>query len=137
MAEKAVLGKQIVVRMINKSGTLADISGILYDCGLNIEAVNGYAIDDIATITFITDDNLRAAEALKKAGYTDCKEKEVIIIELQNRIGGLKNISTKLANEGIDINYIHAGVCPIGSPAKIALSTDNNESALKVLEVKD
>lgn len=134
MIRTATIGKEIVVRIINKIGVLADVAGILSDASINIEGVNGYVVKDIATIMILTNDNLRAVEALKKAGYTDCKEKEIVIIELENKIGSLKNITVKLAEAGIDINHIYATSCSNGCPAKIALSTNNNEKAITVFK---
>jgi hypothetical protein len=134
MVRSAAIAKEIAVRIINKIGVLADVSGILSECGINIEAVNGYAVKNIATIMILTNDNLRAVEALKKAGYTDSKEKEVVIIELENKIGSLKDITAKLAEEEIDISHIYATVCSGGCPAKIVLSTNNNEKTLAIFK---
>ena len=133
MIKGAVLGKEIVVRVINKIGVLSDMATILSDCGINIHAVNGYAVENIATIRFFTEDNVRAIDALKKSGYTDTKEKEVVVLELENKIGSLKNITSRLAGDGIDIVHIYGTACSCGCPAKIVVSASNNEKALVVL----
>jgi hypothetical protein len=134
MIKSAVMGKEIVVRVINKIGVLSDMSTTLSDHGINIQAVNGYAVENIATIRFFTEDNVRAIEALKKSGYTDTKEKEVVVLELENKIGSLKNITSRLAKEGIDIIHIYGIACSGGCPAKIVFSTSNNEKALVVFK---
>jgi len=134
MIKSATIGKEIVVRIINKIGVLADVAGILSDASINIEGVNGYVVKDIATIRILSNDNLRAVEVLKKAGYTDCKEKEAVIIEMENKIGNLKNITAKLAEAGIDINHIYATSCSNACPAKIVLSTNNDEKAIAVFK---
>ena len=41
-----------------------------------------------------------------------------------------KTITTKLAEEGIDIKYIYGTTCPGDCPAKIVISTNNDEKAL-------
>ncbi len=80
MLKSAQLGKEIVVTVINKIGVLADISKMLADHGINIEAIMGYAVNNDAMIMVVTEDNLRAMDALKKAGYKGAKENPVIIL---------------------------------------------------------
>lgn len=132
MIKEARLGREIEVRVINKIGVLADMSKILAERGVNIEAVAGYAVEASkeAKIMLVADDNLRAVEALKKSGYKSVKENEVVIIDLENRAGALKLICAKLAAEDIDIKKIYGTACADSCPAKIVLSTSNNEKAL-------
>ena len=130
MLKKAHLGKEIVVTVINKIGVLADISKILADHGLNIEAVGGYAIDAEAKIMIVAEDTLRATDALRKAGYNSLKEREVVVVELENKPGALKLITSTLAAQGIDIKQVYGTTCAGGCPARIILLTSDNEKAL-------
>lgn len=134
MLKNANLGKEVSITIVNKIGILADMSKILTDQGINIEAVAGYAKDNQkeAEIIFVTDDNFRAVDALRNSGYQSTKEREVIIIELENKPGALKNITTQLAQNNIDIKYIYGTTCPAGCPARIVLSTSDNEKTLAV-----
>ncbi|MDP3731962.1 MAG: ACT domain-containing protein, partial [Candidatus Omnitrophota bacterium] len=126
----------IIVTVMNKVGVLADMAKILADHGINIEAVKGYAEDGQAKIMLITDDNLRTMDALKKNGYKGAVESEMIMLELENKPGALKYITGKLASEEIDIKFIYGTTCPGGCPAKIILSTSNNEKALVAFKAK-
>jgi len=136
MLKDVNLAKEIVVTVGNKIGVLADISKILADHGINIEAVAGYADNAEAKIMLVTDDNLRSVDALNKKNYKSIVEKEIIVIELENKAGALKNITSKLASEGIDIKYIYGTACSAGCPAKIILSTSDNEKALVAFKIK-
>jgi hypothetical protein len=130
MIKSAQLGKEIVMTVINKIGVLADMSKLVADHGINIDAVVGYAMNNEAKIMLVTADNLRAADALKKAGYKNIKEEEVVVVDLENKPGALKNITAALAGQGIDIRHVYGTVCSAGCPAKIVLSTSDNEKAL-------
>lgn len=130
MLKSANLGKEINVTVINKIGVLADMSKVLADHGINIEAVAGYAENDNAKIMLVTGDNLRAVDALKKKGYKSAAEKEVIILDLENKAGALKNVTVTLENAGIDIKYIYGMTCASDCPARMVLSTSDNEKAL-------
>jgi hypothetical protein len=135
MVKEVNIGKEIVVTEKNKIGVLADIARLVSDHGINIEAVAGYAgADGVAKIMIVTNDNLRAKEAIQKKGYKDVKESEIVIIELENKIGALKNITAKLVAENIDIRYMYATTCPAGCPAKLVFSTTANEKAVVSLK---
>jgi len=130
MLKNAHLGKEIVVTVVNKIGVLADMAKIMAEHGLNIEAVAGYATDSEAKIMLVTNDNLRASDALRKAGYKSLKEHEVVIVELENKAGALKQVTGTLASQGIDIKHIYGTTCPGGCPARIVISASDNEKAL-------
>ena len=136
MLKGAKLTKGMIVTVENKIGALADMSKILADHGINIEAVKGYAEDGKAKIMLITDDNLRSIDALKKSGYKSAVESEMIMLELENNPGALNNITAKLASEEIDIKFIYGTTCPSGCPARIILSTSDDEKALVALKAK-
>ncbi|MDD5431887.1 MAG: ACT domain-containing protein [Candidatus Omnitrophica bacterium] len=130
MVRSAKLSKEIVVTVVNKIGILADMSKLLADHGVNIEAVAGYAVNNEAKIMLITDDNLRSSDALKKAGYKSLVEREVLVVELENKPGALKQITAKLSGENIDIKQVYGTVCSGSCPAKIVLATSDNEKAI-------
>ena len=134
MVKSAQLAKQIVVTIANKVGILAEISKLVADHGINVEAVAGYAINNEAKIMFLTSDNQRVTDALKKAGYSSIKEEEVVVVELENKAGALKNITGVLVDQGIDIKQVYGTACIAGCPAKIILSTSNNDKVLVALK---
>jgi len=130
MIKSANLGKELVVTAPNKIGILANMSKILADHGINIEGVAGYAANNEAKIMLVVDDTLRGREALEKNGYKAIKENEIIIIDLENKPGALKGITAKMVAEKIDIKYTYGSACPEGCPARLILSTSDNERAL-------
>lgn len=134
MLKSAELGKELVVVVLNKIGVLVDMSKILADHGINIEAVAGYTKDNEAKIMLVTDDNLRAKDALIQSGYKNAQENPVVIIKLENKPGALKNITARLASNNIDIKYIYGTTCSSECPARLILSTDDNEKALVVFK---
>lgn len=136
MLKAADLGKEINMTVINKIGVLADMAKILADHGINIEAAAGYAEKDNAKIMLVTDDNLRAVDALKKKGYKSAAEKEVVILELENKTGALKNVTVTLESAGVDIKYIYGTTCAGTCPARLVLSTSDNEKALVAFRKK-
>lgn len=135
MIKTLVRGKEISVVVINEIGALARITSFLVNHGINVEAIAGYSnnVGDQAELIFITDNNLAAINELESNGYRDVRENDVIIVELDNRPGALKNISERLAQNGINISYIYCTTCAGKCPAKIILSTSNNNKASELL----
>ena len=134
MIKAANLGKQIAVTVVNKIGVLADMSKLIADHGISIQAVAGYAVNNEAKIMLVTDDNLRASDALQKSGYKSLKEEEVVIIDLEDKPGALKLVTSVLVKENIDIKQLYGTTCASGCPAKIIISTNDNEKALVALK---
>jgi len=131
MLRDARLGKEVVITVTNKIGVLADISKILADHGMNIDAVAGYALEDgTAKIMLAAEDPQRVVDALKKANYKSIKENEVVIVELENKTGALKFLTAKLAQENIDIKQVYGSTCTGSCAARLVLSTTDNEKAL-------
>ena len=136
MIRSLALSKEISVVVVNEIGALSKMTSFLVNHGINLEAIAGYSnnIGDQAGIMFITSDNIAALKALADSGYTDTKENEVIIVELENTPGALKNISEILAQNDINITYIYCTTCMGGCPAKIILSTTDNLRAINALK---
>lgn len=135
MIKKLSRGKEILVGVLNEVGVLTKITSFLVNHGINIEAITGKATEmgENAGLMFITDNNLAAIGALIEHGYRNIRENDVMIVELENQPGSLKNISERLAQNGINIMYLYGTTCMGGCPAKIVISTSNNEKAFELL----
>ncbi|MBU1044522.1 MAG: ACT domain-containing protein [Candidatus Omnitrophica bacterium] len=136
MIKSMSIGHEVSVVVINEVGALAKVTSFLVNHGINVDAVAGYSnhIGDQAGLMFITDDNVSAINELTRNGYEDVRENEVIIVELENTPGALKNISERLTQKDINIAYIYCTTCMQGCPAKIILSTSDNERAFELLK---
>lgn len=136
MVKDAGLRKEIAVTEKDRAGILADLSKILAEHGINIEGVAGYAANNEAKIMVVTEDDVRAQEAIKKAGYKQVSENEVVQVYLINKAGALKAMSARLASAGIDLKYAYGTICSEGCPATMILATSDNKKALAVLKQK-
>ena len=134
MIKNAEMGKELVLSVPNKMGTLANVSKVLADHGINIEGVAGYAMGNEAKIMLVADDILRAGDALKKSGFKAIETKEVVVVELENKQGALKSITSRLLDAKIDIRYIYGTTCSGGCASTIIVSTVDNEKALVIFK---
>ncbi|MBU0759848.1 MAG: ACT domain-containing protein [Candidatus Omnitrophica bacterium] len=135
MIKNLVRAREISVGARNEVGVLARMMSFLVDHGINVETIAGYSnrAGTEGMLVFITDDNQKSIEKLVDDGYEDIEEREVIVIELENRPGTLKNISELLAANGINIDYFYCTTCSSGCAAKMVFSTSDNDIAYRIL----
>lgn len=135
MIKNLVMAKEINVGTKNEVGALAKMMSFLVNHGINVETIAGYSnhTGTEGMLTFITDNNQKSIAELINNGYEDMEEREVIVAELENRPGTLKNVSELLASNGVNIDYLYCTTCSSGCPAKIVLSTSNNNTAFRIL----
>jgi hypothetical protein len=136
MLKKAMMTKQISITVVNKIGVLDIMAGYLADRGINIEAVAGYDIPGSgqAVISLVVDNTPRAIEAINKRGFGAIEEEDVILVELDNKPGALKTVTSLLAHKDINISYIYATASPEASPVRVILSTSDNKAAFVTLK---
>jgi hypothetical protein len=128
------IGEEIVITTDNKVGLLADISKIMAESGINIEAVVGYEYEKKARLMLVTSANLLMIDGLRKKGYDSVKETEVVEVDIENKPGAIKVVTTELANNGIDIHYIYLTSCTLGCSSKMVLETSDNEKTIALLQ---
>jgi hypothetical protein len=136
MLKNAELVKEISVVLDNEIGLLNRMSGLLADHGINIEAMAGYEMQEAnkARIMLVVDDTRRAGDALKAKGYGSVDERDVILVELDNKPGALKSVTSQLVHKDIDIKYIYGTTTTEECPVRIVLSTSDNEKAFVTLK---
>lgn len=125
--------REISIQVLNDMGTLAQFTRIVADKGISIKAAATWAEnEDRGFIRLVTDDNLRAMDALQDHGYFP-KELSSIEVLMHHSAGMLSSICTKLDHAGVSVNYLYASAPVSDESCLVILSTDNNEHALVAL----
>ena len=132
---KAALDKQLMVTVSNKVGSLAEVSHVIAQSGINLLAICAYGVDNKGVIMFVSDNTESAKRSLKSKKY-DVREEEVILISLDNKPGALQQITQKVANAGIDLNLLYGSVDNQGKTSRVVLTSENNNAVLTVLNMK-
>ncbi len=130
---KARAGKEIHAVADNKIGTLADASQWLADKGVNIKAVCAFADSGKAHFLFITSDNKKAIEILR-AKDVEVTEDEVVMVEMIDKVGTLKDVAKKLKNADVDIKHVYgtAAITP-NAPSIVVFNSDDNKKAINAI----
>jgi hypothetical protein len=126
---KARPAKEVVLRMPNEIGTLNGIAKTLSDKGINITAVSAWVEGAEVVIRLLTDENARAADALRAQRYTP-RETDVVITEVAHKPGMLRRITDGLAQDGIDIHHLYATSAGTQDQCLVVFATANNDKAI-------
>ena len=129
----ATVSKQLIITVNNKVGTLAEVTSVVSNVGINLIAVCAYAVDNKGVIIFVTEDNNQAKKLLKEKKY-DVREEEVILLTLDNKPGELQKITAKISKAGIDLTLIYGSVEQKGKTSRIILVSENNNAALAAIQ---
>ena len=100
----AKIGKQVHIRTPNKVGMLAEVTGAIAGAGVNIDTLAAFVADNKANFMVITNNNAKTIDALK--AY-EVKEEDVVVVELENKIGAATDMANKLKDAEIDLKYIY------------------------------
>ena len=125
--------EQISIFLENKSGRLAEVTRLLGEGGINIRALTLADTSDFGILRLIVNDNARALDILKKAGFTVGKT-EVVAVEAPDRPGGLADILEQFGKAGTNVEYMYAFVEKSGDDAVVIFRFDNPEQAVELLQ---
>lgn len=126
---------QLSIFAENKSGKLAQITGVLSKEKVNIRATTIATADTFGIINLIVDDPKRAEMALSEAGMT-VHLREILAILIPDTPGGLDNLMQLLAHEGININNAYGFVLESSKNAVFVVDVDQMQKTEKLLEQK-
>jgi hypothetical protein len=118
---------ELDVDMPDRPGELGKVLHILSEEHVNIDAMSANSGGGRSYISLITDQPIKARQALAKAGY-ECTQRTVLIVSLADHPGALAALARKLGAAGVNIeSIIHLG--PMGDQVQLALGLDNLDAA--------
>ena len=128
---KAVKCEEILLTTENKVGKLAQVAAAMKGQGVNIRAVSAWGVKDQAMFRLITSDNAKAKQALAQFGKVETKE--VVMLEMPDKVGELASMAARLKEANIDLTYIYGTTSEPNQSAHIVFSSDDNDKALKAI----
>jgi hypothetical protein len=132
---KARIAREVVIRLPNQIGLLAQLSKIVAEKGINILAIGAWIEGNNALVRLVTDDNLRVTDALRERQY-NTQESEVVLTEAKHKPGMIRHIAEKLAERGIDLRHFYGTAAPEQDSSLIVFSSTNNSQAMVLLNEK-
>ncbi|MEW6571426.1 MAG: ACT domain-containing protein [Nitrospirota bacterium] len=128
---KAKKAKQLTFSMPDRAGLLSDITAVIAEAKVNINAICAYAMENKAFFMMITESNARAKKALGKINISP-QEEDVLMVEMPNTVGSLHRAAKKIADAGVNINYLFATAAS-GRTSTCVLNTSDDKKALRAV----
>ena len=128
---KARKVKEISFTMPNKVGLLSEVTTAIAGAKVNITAICAYAMENSAYFMLTTDSNAKAKKTLAPLGV-EIEEEDVVAVELPNKSGELEKVAKRMADAGIDIEYMYA-TAGGSKTATCIFKTADDKKTIKVI----
>ncbi len=125
--------EQVAIFIENRSGRLAEVTGILAQADINIRAIFVADTADFGILRVIVDQPEKAARVLKECGFT-VSITPVVAIEMPDRPGGLWGVLKRLESVGLNVEYMYAVITRSGNNAVVVFRFDEPEKAVRALQ---
>ncbi len=123
--------KQISLFLENKTGRIGEVAKALGANGINMKAFSMTETPDFGILRIVASDTERAVVVLNDANFA-VSLTDVVCVECPDRPGSLAGVLDKIANAGIDINYMYA--FSVGDTAKFVIKPSDYEMCERILK---
>ena len=119
---------EIYVVLENRPSVLGELCGRLAENGLNVESIAVF--HDTAKV--LVSNLNKALKVLAKFNYIT-EQRDVLRIELDNTPGALSEVTSKLGDEGINIDYCYGTLSRKGDRVSVIMDVSDIERAITLL----
>jgi hypothetical protein len=99
--------KDLCVRAPDRPGTLAELADAVGRAGVNIEGVSGYSSEGHGVIHLLVEDHRAARQIIESLGLEVVDERDVLVVDTEDRPGGLAAVTSKVAASGVNLDYLY------------------------------
>ncbi len=101
------MAKDLTVILEDRPGTIADMGEALGKAGINIEGGCGLPIEGRGVIHILVEDAVAVRRTLQQAGFVVRGERQVLVLEIEDRPGVAGNITRSIAKAGVNIDLMY------------------------------
>ena len=125
--------KQISIFIENEKGSLAAVTTLLAENGIDLRALSIADTTDYGILRIMADKPEKAHKILTENGYLT-KINEVVGVKIADKAGSLAKIINALSDEGIGVEYTYAFTSTNPGEAFMVFRVNDNEKAIAALE---
>ena len=114
----------LVIDIENTPGALAQVAAAISDAGVNIAAATCVGRGERAELHILVPHAGAAKHALAISHVAVTREREVVVVDVEDRPGVLADLTRKIARAGIDLDLVYVATrnrVVFGSPDLAAL----------------
>jgi len=125
--------QQISIFLENRAGRMKDVCSLLGDNNVNIRALTVAETETFGVLRIVVDDTDKAMDALKTSGYT-ANITHVVVVEIDDKPGGLAKVLDVLDKNSINIEYLYAFIEKKVEEAMVVFRFEDPEKAVETLK---
>ena len=122
---------EIFVLLDNKPSTLGNLCTYLAEAEINIEAIGVF--QDTAKL-YVKNLNKAVKALSRREEYANHELRDVLLVDLENKPGALAELTSKLGDEGINIEYCYGTLNRKGDAVSVILDVSNIDRAEQILK---
>ena len=116
------MAKDLTIALEDRPGILAELGEALGGAGINIEGFCGYRSEGTGIVHLLVDDATAARGALEGAGFAVQDERDVIVVDVEDRPGALAVVARRIANADVSLDLAY-----LGTNTRIVVGAENLE----------
>jgi hypothetical protein len=103
----AAIPFDLVIEIENEPGALARVAAAISDAGVNLAAATCIGTADRVELHVLVPHAQAAKHALAISHLVVSREREVVVVEVEDRPGVLADLTRKVAEAGIDLDLVY------------------------------
>ena len=124
--------RQVSVFLENKVGRILEITEILGRNTINIRALSLADTSDFGILRMIVDDVEKTVNVLKQKDFI-VKESYVVVVEVEDKPGGLATVLKVLGKKNINVEYMYAFFEQPQDKALLIFRFEDPDEAISIL----
>lgn len=97
----------LVIDIENTPGSLANVAAAISDAGVNLASATCLGSDGRAELHILVPHAEAAKHALAISALAVTREREVVVVDVQDRPGVLADLTRKIAEAGVDLDLVY------------------------------
>jgi len=97
----------LVIEIKNEPGALAGVAAAISDAGVNLAAATCMGTADQVELHILVPHSEAARHALAISQLAVSREREVVVVDVEDRPGVLADLTRKVAEAGIDLDLLY------------------------------
>jgi hypothetical protein len=97
----------LVIEIENTPGALADVAAAISDAGVNIAAASCFGTGERAELHILAPHAEAAKHLLAISHLAVTREREVVVVDVEDRPGVLADLTRRVARAGINLDLVY------------------------------
>jgi hypothetical protein len=101
------MAMDLVIEVDNEPGALARVATAISDAGVNISAATCFGNGELAELHILVPHAAAAKHVLGISNLAVTREREVVVVDVEDRPGVLADLARQIADAGVDLDLLY------------------------------